>query len=414
MTKITLPKKAALRHRLAQILLILLITFLFLEIATRWVWRNDQTVDLFNRRIVLLPAPLVTEAQAERLAQWSQEPGRYVRFDPVLGWSHTPGVVTELDGATFTTNSIGVRSLREYEPLPPPGVMRLAAFGPSFTHGDEVNDDQTWAAQLEQIRPDVEVMNWGVGGYGTDQAFLTYQTQGAAYHPQVVIIGFEEENVARNVNRFRPFYRPGTGLPLTKPVFVEDADELVLFENPFDDFDNFYRTVLDHPNQFIDQVCPQDFFCDVTRYQAHRFDFLATYRFMRTLVYEIGQGQTLAEKETQPYPTTITFQVVQLFLEEAVRNGATPIVLIFPEISTMFNYDNGKLPSYHLGVVALRDRGVLVIDLVGAFAEAKRTQNLDYQDFFVSESGHFNSLGNEVVAQTILWHICQAEILSDC
>jgi hypothetical protein len=334
-----------------------------------------------------------------------------------LGWSINPGVSQELRGVIYTANSSGVRSLKEYDPLPPPGIIRLAAFGPSFTHGDEVGDDQTWEAQLEQARPELEVMNWGVGGYGTDQAYLRYKTEGAAYQPHIVIIGFEEENTSRNVNRFRSFYRPGTEFPLTKPVFITDTNGLILLENPFTSYDDLYQALFYEPNRFIETVCPHDIFCDEAVYQAHPLDVLAGYRFFRTLAYEIDLRQKAGVSEKhfrQSYEAEITLGVIRLFVEDVIRNGALPIVLVFPEQATLSEYDSGNLPAYHLGVVTLRDRGVPVIDLAGAFAEAKRTQGLEYQDFYASEGGHYNALGNQVVAQTVMWHLCGEGLLSDC
>lgn len=390
-----------------------LITLLLLEGLTRLLWwQPEQAITLLGRQITLLPWPVLTERQRETLAAWANDTQHYVQFDPVLGWSHTPGVVEEFEGVIYTSNSSGVRSTHEYEPIPPPGILRLAAFGPSFTHGDEVGDDQTWTAQIEQSRPNVEVMNWGVGGYGTDQAYLRYQTQGVNYQPHIVIIGFEEENLFRNVNRFRPFYRNDTGLPLTKPVFIFEGEQLKLLKNPFDEFDTFYDTITNRPDEFLEIVCPDDFFCDESRYHSHPLDILATYRFFRTLIFEITHNPQ--ELQETPYPTEVTLQVVQRFLNEINRNGAIPLVLIFPEQSTLYKYEQGILPPYQAGMVTLRDQGVPVIDLAGALTEAKQAQSLAYQDFYASEGGHFNALGNQVVAQTIMWHLCGEGVLTDC
>ena len=63
--------------------------------------------------------------------------------------------------------------------VPPPGSLRIAAFGDSFTHGDEVPNEDTWQEILMRAHPDVEAMNFGVGAYGLDQAFLHYQRDGA-------------------------------------------------------------------------------------------------------------------------------------------------------------------------------------------------------------------------------------------
>ena len=51
-----------------------------------------------------------------------------------------------------------------------PGAPILAV-GDSFTFGDEVNDGQTWPAQL-QLLTGRRVLNGGVSGYGFDQIVL--------------------------------------------------------------------------------------------------------------------------------------------------------------------------------------------------------------------------------------------------
>jgi hypothetical protein len=75
----------------------------------------------------------------------------------------------------YVSNSAGIRSNREYNLIAPPGVTRIVAFGDSFTHGDEVPNQETWEYLLEQSRDEVEVMNFGVQGYGADQAYLRYK-----------------------------------------------------------------------------------------------------------------------------------------------------------------------------------------------------------------------------------------------
>ena len=66
----------------------------------------------------------------------------------------------------------------EGRPRPHPGVQYSQdehpcayVFGDSFAHGDEVADDQAWSALLSASL-ECQVLNYGVGGYGGDQAFL--------------------------------------------------------------------------------------------------------------------------------------------------------------------------------------------------------------------------------------------------
>ena len=63
-----------------------------------------------------------------------------------------------------------------YDDRPRPGspgyeTTCAAVFGDSFTHADEVADEQAWPALASRLLA-CEVENYGTGGYGTDQAVL--------------------------------------------------------------------------------------------------------------------------------------------------------------------------------------------------------------------------------------------------
>src|SRR4051794_2044350 len=114
----------------------------------------------------------------------------YIAFDQQLGWSIAPSMVGVAPKATYRSNAEGIRALREYSPRPPETGPRIAAFGDSFTHCDDVENDECWTSQLESSTPGLEVMNFGVSGFAPDQAWLRYQRDGKAYQPCAVTIGY--------------------------------------------------------------------------------------------------------------------------------------------------------------------------------------------------------------------------------
>ena len=138
------------------------------------------------------------------------------------------------DKAREAINSIGSRADREYAETPPAGVLRLACFGDSFTHGSEVSTEDTWAYQLEQRDSRLEVLNFGVGGYGTDQALLRFRHAGLR-GAQVALIGLMPENIGRNVNRYRPLWYPATQGCVAKPRFVMTDRGLESVPSPLPD-----------------------------------------------------------------------------------------------------------------------------------------------------------------------------------
>ena len=149
-------------------------------------------------------------------------------FDPDLGWIYRPNY----RGKLYSNNSVGLRGRREYDIVPPPKVLRIAAFGDSFVYGSEVADDDTWTYQLETLMSRTEVLNTGIGGYGTDQAFLRYQKLGKQYKADIVLIGSAPVQLRRNVNVYRRFISTSE-LVHFKPRFIlAETDELVLVPLP--------------------------------------------------------------------------------------------------------------------------------------------------------------------------------------
>jgi hypothetical protein len=409
-----------LRRSLLKIVLSLFITLALLEAASSVIWLGQDCISFSGKEICLLPRPILEDSQIADLDRLINDPQTYYQFDPVLGWSIRPNRSAEQEGAIYTSNSIGIRALRSYAPRPPAGITRIAAFGPSFTHADEVSDKAAWTYQMEQARPDLEVMNWGVAGYGTDQAFLRYKTQGAAYAPAIVLIGFEEENLRRNVNRFRPFYSGGTDFPLTKPVFVLDGTALQLLPNPFDSAAGLRDVVLYDPNRFLDMVCPVDYYCLRPRYQQFALDRLKSFRFLRTLIFEVQYSNEmrrysspLLESYKDPRQVDVSIGLFRLFIEEVRRNGAVPVVIAFPRQGTVERYAQGEQPYYRGGAAFFQDEGIYTLDLADSFVAASREQGVELSAFF-ARHGHYNEAGNRLVGQAVLGYLCQQKLLSEC
>ena len=104
--------------------------------------------------------------------------------------------------------TIGADGLRENGRARPPGKPVLV-LGDSFTFGDEVDDADTWPAQLEGMlrRP---VLNGGVFGYGLDQMVLRGEQllDGVARGADVVILSVLPEDVLRCEFSYRYAWKP--------------------------------------------------------------------------------------------------------------------------------------------------------------------------------------------------------------
>lgn len=186
-----------------------------------------------NRLLRPWRLPIITTKQ--KIEEYLRAGPRAVEiYDPLLGWAPRPNAVSR-DGL-YQYNSQTLRAPREYAAIPPTGTIRIALFGDSFIHGDEVPFEQSFGYQLERkLNADgyvVEVLNFGVPGYGTDQAFLRWRSRGKAFSPQIVIVGIYPDDVRRNVNLIRPLCSPTTGTPLSKPRFILTGEQLALVNMP--------------------------------------------------------------------------------------------------------------------------------------------------------------------------------------
>ncbi len=154
------------------------------------------------KNIAYQPHPLsLNEEHKEILKKALRHQSEYITYSSTLGWTIRPN---GSDGIAHS-NSQGVRARRDYPALPNSQVIRISVFGDSFTHCNDVRDEDTWAAKLEQMDPGIEVLNFGVGAYGLDQAFLRYKHDGVRFNSHILLIGFMSENIVRGVNVFRLF-----------------------------------------------------------------------------------------------------------------------------------------------------------------------------------------------------------------
>ena len=141
--------------------------------------------------------------------------------DPMLGWPSP----SEFGGARF--DETGARRLPG---MPDTAPSRVSLYGDSFTFGDEVDYEHAWGNLLAH-KLGCRVANYGVGGYGSDQAYLRF-CKNTNDQSVVVILGHLSENILRNLTRDRDLLNYSRYCAL-KPRFVLDAHgELQLLELP--------------------------------------------------------------------------------------------------------------------------------------------------------------------------------------
>jgi len=147
--------------------------------------------------------------------------------DPELGARMKPGftdrVVTTEFSSTWSINADGYRGPRAGERGPV--SRRVLALGDSFTFGYGVEEGQAWPRVMERLlrdgddprHPQIEVLNLGVGGYGTWQEALWLEEMAPRTRPDLVVVGFyvgnDPSDNARATAQAGPAGAPGGAEP---------------------------------------------------------------------------------------------------------------------------------------------------------------------------------------------------------
>jgi hypothetical protein len=249
---------------------------------------------------------------------------------------------------------------------------------------------------MEQKNPDLEVMNFGVGGYGTDQAWLRYQQKGKRFKPDIVLIGFMVENINRNVNAFVPFYRRLSS-PVTKPRFsLNDDNELVLHENILKTRAD-YIELRDNQSEMLKKLGRHDYYYQ-RLFLNDTFDFkpikLAYYVYINVTDPWVVDYNRQYNTRSEPY--RVTLRIIEEFYREAEAAGSKPWVVVFPEMEDVMRTRRGKVKRHQPLLDALKERNMRYIDVLDGF---ERKEMLSIGKLF---HGHYTETGNELVSEIVL------------
>ena len=320
----------------------------------------------------------------------------YIDFDKHLGWS----IKKNGRAGKFRANAQGIRADREYAEYPHEGIIRVATFGDSFTHNDEVGNQETWQYFVEEMDPGLELMNFGVGAFGVDQAYLRYLQKGRKYHAHVVFIGFMRKNYFRHISTFRPFYVPQAGLPLAKPRFVIENDKLKLIKNPVQDVQD-YRALLEEDKVLVRVLCQHDFYCQ-QHPSGDPMDRFAFIRLVKLLKQQYANRQPLLLSGHRYNPDAEAYQVterlVDAFYQDVLQDGAVPVIVVFPDQDSLIIYEKSGRKSHEAILAHWQEKEYRVIDLLDVFLSEVRPED---RSAFFAEQGHYSVAGNARVARWI-------------
>jgi len=334
-------------------------------------------------------------------------------FDENTGWV-VPKEAVNADGTRISPDN------------PAPGAPCVSMYGGSFVFGSEVSDENSWGNQIAK-RVHCRVLNYGVPGYGTDQAYLRF-LHNESDQSESVILTITTENIMSNVNQNRSYLLTIARVGPLKPVFYfDDQNQLRLEPVPrlgplsYDDFVTNPRLILKH-----------DYFVPgLNLYAKPRIGFpysvdmigaLATKRLKDSLISTFVARPPWWEDFADPsHPSrafAITEAIIDQFVEVARKRGKKPIVSFLPQAREYpLRFWNGKW-VYSEFYARCRFKGYECFDAGTALVEKLGASELQTVEgicrYFCPAAylgGHYNARGNALLAEVTIDYLANRRTL---
>jgi hypothetical protein len=261
------------------------------------------------------------------------------------------------------------------------GQLCGAAFGDSYTHGDEVEASQSWPFVLSTLLG-CEIENFGVGGFGQDQAYLKY----LKYRPvgRIVIFGLFEEMLRRNFAASWRFYA-GLQNSLPKPFFRLTDTALQLESAPA----RLDQASIKAHHKFDRYADP------------YRVEFPYSLSLMRVLYYRLFSAsfsKNRLEPDVRawhdPDSTRLSLEILSLLIRKVKADRKILMILLLPTPDEVA--EDRRPYSSFIALIRKRWPKICIVDPFYLLHE----QYLKGEGLR-APGGHFNATGNELIAAAV-------------
>lgn len=315
--------------------------------------------------------------------------------DDLLGWPSKEA----LGGPQF--DSSGSRPNPEFPEPSVPSCVSL--YGDSFTRGTEVDDEHAWGNQLSMFLG-CRVANFGVGGYGTDQAYLRFKRM--KDRSPVVVLGYLSSNIVRNITRLMDLYTERIDYAL-KPRFVlTESGALRLVPMPDLSEEEYLRVMgVVEPHLVLDH----ESFQPGGPLAVEQIGFPFSISMLRVLpgilrraAWKRPHYAALYHPGSPTLALEITAAIMGAFWRDALDAGQKPVIVIFPSAEELAYQQRLGESSYSSLLRLLEEKGIGYLDLGPVLVRHLGSRNV--LDIFKS-GGHYNEKVNELVAKKVYQYL---------
>lgn len=349
-----MQKIKELLKNLSVVVIALLVCFLLAEGATRIFWA----------------------APGYRYPQTLHNP------DSLLGWVMIPNQDSYTYDVPVHINSHGLRD-DEFTVAKPDGVIRILNIGDSVTYGVAVPGDETYPNQLEKMlntefpADSFEVINAGVQRYYTYQELDYLRRDGVAFHPDIVIVGFYQNDFG---------VRP--------KVWKRE------YENSREQF----MTALWHKIPFVMNIVKNSALLSLLRDRYFKLKHSMEAKGSPGSIDRIMMG--ISDEGTERL-WSATAEYIQGFKALSDQYGFKLLIAAFPAANQVIS----DMPdsSYPARLISMcEESGIPVVDLLPVF---KANYTGDIRSLFFRYDAHPNAHAHRIAAEAILQALRQFQLL---
>ena len=233
-----------------------------------------------------------------------------------------------------------------------PGTTRIAVVGDSHTFGLEVTYEDTWARQLEErLGAGYQVLNFGVDGFGVDQAFLRYQREVDAWAPKLDFFTVLSHDFYRSTSVY-PFITFEWGMPFSKPRFTTKDGTLGRVNPHFPSPEEIVRTANVSDLPFLDYqpgYLPEEW----------QRSFLHASYLVRFLMASFPPWTAPTDRISERELRAVNIGLLRAVAEKARRQGTRLLLVYLPAKGESESYIG---PSSREALSILAQAGVPYVD----------------------------------------------------
>ena len=345
-----------------------------------------------------------------------------LQADPYTGMSMRPDISMHMyleNDVHVYTNSAGLHD-REHSKEKPANTYRVAVLGDSFAEALQVPIEKTFSSVLQrelsgcgQLKgKNIEVINFGISGYGTAQELQELRHYAWDYSPDMVVLAFFTGNDVQNNSRelqqdpYRPYFVLQDGKLVLDDSFVSAPG----FRSRFNPFNVFVSWSIAHSH--------------LLQVAAAAKNYISLRNIEGVKSTEMGLSDDIYHEPTDPIwkdAWNVTDALLVEMRDEVKAKGAQLLVVTLSsniqvdpnptareQLMKRLGVQNLFYPDEHIAQLGKRE-DIAVLTLSPIFLQYAQEHNASLHGFRGNRQGHWNESAHQLGGELMAEKVCQMQ-----